>query len=101
MFEAPAVVERFEKMGDLHAPVLELKQKLPDLRGCGGRGGCATGDCRPGCTGGGRASPNDEECADKPSPKKAAARPASRHPRRQARSLQRRNAGRYNPPFGR
>jgi bifunctional non-homologous end joining protein LigD len=32
-FEAPEVIERFEKMGDLHAPVLELKQKLPDLRG--------------------------------------------------------------------
>jgi bifunctional non-homologous end joining protein LigD len=33
VFEAPKVIERFEKMGDLHAPVLELKQKLPDLRG--------------------------------------------------------------------
>jgi bifunctional non-homologous end joining protein LigD len=32
VFEAPAVVKRFEKMGDLHKPVLELKQKLPDLR---------------------------------------------------------------------
>ena len=33
VFEAPQVIARFEKMGDLHAPVLELKQKLPDLRG--------------------------------------------------------------------
>ena len=33
VFEAPAVVDRFEKMGDLHAAVLELKQKLPDPRG--------------------------------------------------------------------
>jgi bifunctional non-homologous end joining protein LigD len=33
VFEAPQVIERFEKLGDLHAPVLELKQKLPDLRG--------------------------------------------------------------------
>ncbi len=33
VFEAPQVIERFEKMGDLHAPVLELKQRLPDLRG--------------------------------------------------------------------
>jgi bifunctional non-homologous end joining protein LigD len=33
VFEAPAVLERFEKMGDLHAPLLKLKQKLPDLRG--------------------------------------------------------------------
>jgi len=32
VFEAPKVIERFEKMGDLHAPVLELKQKLPDVR---------------------------------------------------------------------
>jgi bifunctional non-homologous end joining protein LigD len=32
VFEAPEVVKRFEKMGDLHAHVLELKQKLPDLR---------------------------------------------------------------------
>jgi bifunctional non-homologous end joining protein LigD len=32
VFEAPAVIKRFEKMGDLHKPVLELKQKLPDLR---------------------------------------------------------------------
>ncbi len=32
VFEAPKVVERFEKLGDLHAPVLGLKQKLPDLR---------------------------------------------------------------------
>jgi len=33
MFEAAQVIERFEKMGDLHASVLELKQKLPDVRG--------------------------------------------------------------------
>jgi bifunctional non-homologous end joining protein LigD len=33
VFEAPQVVQRFEKMGDLHAPVLKLKQRLPDLRG--------------------------------------------------------------------
>ena len=33
VFEAPEVVKRFEKMGDLHAPVLKLQQKLPDLKG--------------------------------------------------------------------
>ena len=33
VFEASRVIERFEKRGDLHAPVLELKQKLPDLDG--------------------------------------------------------------------
>jgi bifunctional non-homologous end joining protein LigD len=33
VFEVPQVLQRFEKKGDLHAPVLKLKQKLPDLRG--------------------------------------------------------------------
>jgi bifunctional non-homologous end joining protein LigD len=32
VFEAPQVIARFEKMGDLFEPVLELKQRLPDLR---------------------------------------------------------------------
>jgi bifunctional non-homologous end joining protein LigD len=32
VFEAPQVVARFEKMGDLFEPVLKLKQKLPTLR---------------------------------------------------------------------
>jgi bifunctional non-homologous end joining protein LigD len=32
VFEAPKVIERFEKMGDLHAPVLKLRQHLPDVR---------------------------------------------------------------------
>src|SRR5580698_8113208 len=32
VFEAPQVVARFEKMGDLFEPVLELKQRLPDLK---------------------------------------------------------------------
>ena len=32
LFEAPRVVALFEKMGDLFAPVLELKQRLPNLR---------------------------------------------------------------------
>jgi bifunctional non-homologous end joining protein LigD len=31
-FEAPQVIRRFEKMGDLFEPVLEVKQRLPDLR---------------------------------------------------------------------
>jgi bifunctional non-homologous end joining protein LigD len=33
VFEAKQVVARFEKMGDLFAPTLELKQRLPDLKG--------------------------------------------------------------------
>jgi bifunctional non-homologous end joining protein LigD len=32
LFEAKQVVARVEKMGDLFAPVLELKQRLPDLK---------------------------------------------------------------------
>ena len=33
VFEAKQVVARFEKTGDLFEPVLELKQRLPDLKG--------------------------------------------------------------------
>jgi bifunctional non-homologous end joining protein LigD len=32
VFEAPPTVARVEKMGDLFAPVLKLKQRLPDLK---------------------------------------------------------------------
>jgi bifunctional non-homologous end joining protein LigD len=32
VFEAPEVIERFEQRGDLFAPVLELKQRLPSLQ---------------------------------------------------------------------
>ncbi len=32
VFEASQVVARFEKLGDLFEPVLELKQRLPDLK---------------------------------------------------------------------
>src|SRR5216683_4786177 len=32
LFEAPQVVARVEKMGDLFAPTLESKQRLPDLK---------------------------------------------------------------------
>jgi bifunctional non-homologous end joining protein LigD len=32
VFEAPQVVKRFEKLGDLFEPVVELKQRLPDLK---------------------------------------------------------------------
>jgi bifunctional non-homologous end joining protein LigD len=35
VFEAKQVVARFEKQGDLFQPVLELKQKLPDLKKTG------------------------------------------------------------------
>lgn len=36
VFEAPQVVARFEKMGDLFEPMVELKQKLPDLKAAAG-----------------------------------------------------------------
>jgi bifunctional non-homologous end joining protein LigD len=32
VFEAKQTVARMEKLGDLFAPVLELKQRLPDLK---------------------------------------------------------------------
>ena len=32
VFEAPQTVARVDKMGDLFAPVLKLKQRLPDLK---------------------------------------------------------------------
>jgi bifunctional non-homologous end joining protein LigD len=32
VFDAAKVIARFEKMGDLFEPVLELKQSLPDLK---------------------------------------------------------------------
>jgi bifunctional non-homologous end joining protein LigD len=35
VFEAPQVLKRVEKMGDLFAPLLKLKQKLPKLTGIG------------------------------------------------------------------
>jgi bifunctional non-homologous end joining protein LigD len=35
VFEAPEVLKRVEKMGDLFEPVLKLKQKLPQLAGLG------------------------------------------------------------------
>ena len=38
VFEAKQVVARFEKLGDLFEPVLELKQKLPDLKAAASEG---------------------------------------------------------------
>jgi bifunctional non-homologous end joining protein LigD len=35
VFEAKQTVSRVEKLGDLFAPVLELRQRLPDLKGVG------------------------------------------------------------------
>ena len=35
VFEAAQVIARFEKMGDLFEPALEVKQKLPDMKKTG------------------------------------------------------------------
>jgi bifunctional non-homologous end joining protein LigD len=42
VFEAAQVVGRFEKMGDLFEPVLELKQQLPDLKKAAPTNGSST-----------------------------------------------------------
>jgi hypothetical protein len=48
VFEAPQVVARAEKMGDLFEPVLKLKQKLPDVKGLlAGAGEAATKASEP------------------------------------------------------
>ena len=42
VFEAPQTVARVEKMGDLFAPVLKLKQRLPDLKAVAGSAAAET-----------------------------------------------------------
>jgi bifunctional non-homologous end joining protein LigD len=42
VFEAPQTVSRVEKMGDLFAPALKLKQRLPDLQAVAGSGAAET-----------------------------------------------------------
>jgi bifunctional non-homologous end joining protein LigD len=44
VFEAGQVLKRVEKMGDLFAPVLKLKQKLPKLAGVEGKSGIDIAD---------------------------------------------------------
>jgi bifunctional non-homologous end joining protein LigD len=44
VFEAPQVLERVEKMGDLFEPVLKLKQKLPELPARGKAGAETTAE---------------------------------------------------------
>jgi bifunctional non-homologous end joining protein LigD len=65
VFEAPQVVSRFEKLGDLFEPVLTLKQRLPDLKARAGT--AATEPARSE-----RDVPIDEH---HPSPRKAARTP--------------------------
>jgi bifunctional non-homologous end joining protein LigD len=47
VFEAPQVVARFEKLGDLFEPVLKLKQELPRLTGAAASLGEETGQAIP------------------------------------------------------
>jgi bifunctional non-homologous end joining protein LigD len=73
VFEAPKVIERFEKMGDLHAPVLELKQELPDLRGVAAAAATpATVDL----------AAQAEDRREEPAPKRTAAKSGPGHSRK-------------------
>ncbi len=74
VFEAKQTVARVEKLGDLFAPVLELKQKLPDLRGLAAAAVPEKGtdfDC---CAGRGRTKRVRRTTAKKPSTRSASAR---------------------------
>jgi bifunctional non-homologous end joining protein LigD len=73
VFEAPQVVSRFEKLGDLFEPVLTLKQRLPDLRARAGT--AATEPARSELD-----VPLDEH---HPSPRKAARTPQRKKPSRE------------------
>ena len=72
VFEAPKVLERFEKMGDLHAPVLTLKQNLPQVQPV-----AAAPAGRP-VTVDPAAQPEEHEPKPKPGPKTAANKMASK-----------------------
>jgi bifunctional non-homologous end joining protein LigD len=74
VFEAPQVVSRFEKLGDLFEPVLTLKQRLPDLKARAGT--AATEPARSELD-----VPIDEH---HPSPRKAARTPQRKKPSREA-----------------
>lgn len=73
VFEAPQVVSRFEKLGDLFEPVLTLKQRLPDLKARAGT--AATEPARSELD-----VPMDEH---HPSPRKAARTPQRKKPSRE------------------
>jgi bifunctional non-homologous end joining protein LigD len=73
VFEAPQVVSRFEKLGDLFEPVLTLKQRLPDLKA--GAGTAATEPARSELD-----VPIDEH---HPSPRKSARTPQRKKPSRE------------------
>ncbi len=75
VFEAKQVVARVEKMGDLFAPVLELKQRLPDLKSL-----AATAEAEPTISIAAQAEDEPED-----TPRRAAKRTAKRTPAPKAR----------------
>jgi len=72
VFESSQTIARFEKMGDLFEPVLELKQKLPNLK-------AAAVAQAPGPIE--IAAEADDRRASKPASKKSAKKPAARKKR--------------------
>jgi len=89
VFEAPKVIERFEKMGDLHAPVLELKQKLPDLRGVAAAAATpATVDL----------AAQAEDTREEPAPKRTAAKSGPGHSRKASGSARKTRAKKAAKP---
>ncbi len=78
VFEAKPVVARVEKMGDLFAPVLELKQRLPDLKSL-----AATAEAEPTISIAAQAQDADEpEDTPRRAAKKTAKRMSARKPKR-------------------
>src|SRR5205807_2918886 len=78
VFEAKQVVARVEKMGDLFAPVLELKQRLPDLKSL-----AATAEAEPTISIAAQAQDEDEpEYTPRSDAKKTAQRTSARKVRR-------------------
>ncbi len=78
VFEAKPVVARVEKMGDLFAPVLELKQRLPDLKSL-----AATAEAEPTISIAAQAQDADEpEDTPRGAAKKTAKRTSARKPKR-------------------
>ncbi len=75
VFEASKTVARFEKMGDLFEPLLELKQKLPDLKATAAASGRRTNrNCGAGRRGRSAGPVAAEEVEKKPRLGKRAAR---------------------------
>ncbi len=80
VFEAKQTVARVEKLGDLFAPVLELKQRLPDLKKLAGE---TVPAAKPEISLAAQAEEDEEQPSRrKPVAKKTASRPPARKARR-------------------